>query len=164
MVVIGGQQAGLLGGPLYTFYKAITIIRLAKQAEEQLGQPVIPVFWIAGEDHDLEEVNHVWVQNGEKEPVKHRFAVKDQRKIPISRRRLDEKQYRDWLDRLAKILPDRPYKEEWLAQCQKWGIGTRSWTRLFAKVFHHFLARTDCCWWIPMTKICAGWRCRFLKA
>lgn len=44
MVVIGGQQAGLLGGPLYTFYKAITIIRLAKQAEEQLGQPVIPVF------------------------------------------------------------------------------------------------------------------------
>ncbi|QCV55166.1 MULTISPECIES: bacillithiol biosynthesis cysteine-adding enzyme BshC [Thermoactinomyces] len=138
MVVIGGQQAGLLGGPLYTFYKAITIIRLAKQAEEQLGQPVIPVFWIAGEDHDLEEVNHVWVQNGEKEPVKHRFAVKDQRKIPISRRRLDEKQYRDWLDQLAKILPDRPYKEEWLAQCQKWGIGTRSWTRLFAKVFHHF--------------------------
>ena len=141
MVVIGGQQAGLLGGPLYTFYKAITIIRLARQAEEQLGKPVIPVFWIAGEDHDLEEVNHVWVQDGNKEPVKHRFEVKDQRKIPISSREIDEKHYHDWLEQLAGILPDSPYKEEWLAQCKKWGITTQSWTRLFAKVLNHFFGR-----------------------
>ena len=141
MVVIGGQQAGLLGGPLYTFYKAITIIRLARQAEEKLGKPVIPVFWIAGEDHDLEEVNHVWVQNGNKEPVKHRFHVKDQRKIPISGREVDKQRYQEWLEQLAQILPDSPYKEEWLAQCKQWGSATQSWARLFAKVLNHFFGR-----------------------
>ena len=36
-VVIGGQQAGLLTGPLYTIHKVISIIKLAEQQEELLG-------------------------------------------------------------------------------------------------------------------------------
>lgn len=56
-VVVAGQQAGLLTGPLYTVHKAISIILLAKQAEEELGTQVVPVFWIAGEDHDLAEIS-----------------------------------------------------------------------------------------------------------
>ncbi|MEB6551379.1 bacillithiol biosynthesis cysteine-adding enzyme BshC [Heyndrickxia sporothermodurans] len=60
-VVIGGQQAGLLTGPLYTIHKIISIIHLAKQQEEKLGKPVVPIFWIAGEDHDYLEINHVFV-------------------------------------------------------------------------------------------------------
>ncbi|MEW9501401.1 bacillithiol biosynthesis cysteine-adding enzyme BshC [Jeotgalibacillus marinus] len=63
LVVIGGQQAGLLTGPLYTIHKVISIIQLAKQQEKALGHPVIPVFWIAGEDHDFLEINHVYVEN-----------------------------------------------------------------------------------------------------
>ncbi|MFF2445950.1 bacillithiol biosynthesis cysteine-adding enzyme BshC [Neobacillus sp. NPDC058068] len=61
VVVIGGQQAGILTGPLYSIHKVISIIKLAKQKERQLGIPVIPVFWIAGEDHDFQEVNHLFV-------------------------------------------------------------------------------------------------------
>ncbi|MGG3466567.1 bacillithiol biosynthesis cysteine-adding enzyme BshC [Neobacillus pocheonensis] len=61
VVVIGGQQAGILTGPLYSIHKVISIIKLAEQKERQLGVPVIPVFWIAGEDHDFQEVNHVFV-------------------------------------------------------------------------------------------------------
>src|SRR5699024_7424411 len=45
-VVIGGQQAGLLTGPLYTINKVISIIQFAKQQEEKLNRPVITVFWI----------------------------------------------------------------------------------------------------------------------
>lgn len=60
VVVIGGQQAGLLTGPLYTIHKIISIIQYAKEQEEQLNIPVIPVFWIAGEDHDYDEINHVY--------------------------------------------------------------------------------------------------------
>ncbi|WP_160720170.1 bacillithiol biosynthesis cysteine-adding enzyme BshC [Bacillus sp. USDA818B3_A] len=63
LVVIGGQQAGILTGPLYSIHKIISIIKLAEQKERLLGVPVIPVFWIAGEDHDYQEVNHVFVQN-----------------------------------------------------------------------------------------------------
>src|SRR5690606_29824220 len=51
-VVIGGQQAGILTGPLYTIHKVLSIITLAKQKEEELKVPIVPIFWIAGEDHD----------------------------------------------------------------------------------------------------------------
>ncbi|WP_042456158.1 bacillithiol biosynthesis cysteine-adding enzyme BshC [Neobacillus dielmonensis] len=66
VVVIGGQQAGILTGPLYSIHKVISIIKLAEQKERQLGVPVVPVFWIAGEDHDFQEVNHVFVPVEEK--------------------------------------------------------------------------------------------------
>ncbi len=49
-------------GPLYTIHKIISIIKLAKEQEEQLQKPVIPIFWIAGEDHDYLEVNHVYIE------------------------------------------------------------------------------------------------------
>ncbi|MCQ6279763.1 bacillithiol biosynthesis cysteine-adding enzyme BshC [Bacillus sp. EB600] len=61
VVVIGGQQAGILTGPLYTLHKVISIIKLAEEKEKVLNVPVVPVFWIAGEDHDYQEVNHVFI-------------------------------------------------------------------------------------------------------
>lgn len=61
VVVIGGQQAGLLTGPLYTIHKIISIIKLAEQQEKELGIPVVPVFWVAGEDHDYQEINHLYI-------------------------------------------------------------------------------------------------------
>jgi len=54
--VFTGQQAGLLGGPLYTQYKALAVIGWAAQLEKQLGRPVVPVFWMAADDHDFEEI------------------------------------------------------------------------------------------------------------
>ncbi|MBO8171154.1 MAG: bacillithiol biosynthesis cysteine-adding enzyme BshC [Bacillaceae bacterium] len=69
-VVIGGQQAGVLTGPLYSVYKAITLVQLARQKEQELGCRVVPVFWIAGEDHDFDEVNHVYTLTSEREDVK----------------------------------------------------------------------------------------------
>ncbi len=66
VVVIGGQQAGLLTGPLYSIHKVISIIKLAQIKEQELGVPVVPVFWIAGEDHDFQEVNHIYVPVGER--------------------------------------------------------------------------------------------------
>ena len=64
VAVIGGQQAGILTGPLYSVHKAITVILLAKKQTRNLGVPVVPVFWVAGEDHDLNEINHVYTEIG----------------------------------------------------------------------------------------------------
>jgi bacillithiol biosynthesis cysteine-adding enzyme BshC len=61
LVVTTGQQAGLFTGPLYALYKALTAVRLAARLEEALGIPVLPVFWIASEDHDWDEVGHAHV-------------------------------------------------------------------------------------------------------
>ncbi len=55
-VVATGQQAGLLGGPLFTLYKAIAAVRWAERLERERGAPVVPVFWVASEDADFDEV------------------------------------------------------------------------------------------------------------
>jgi len=52
--VLTGQQAGMLGGPAYTVYKALTAIVLARRLREA-GAPAVPVFWVASEDHDVAE-------------------------------------------------------------------------------------------------------------
>jgi bacillithiol biosynthesis cysteine-adding enzyme BshC len=56
--LVTGQQVGLFGGPLFTPFKAATAIALA-DAASQAGQAHVPVFWLASEDHDFAEVNHV---------------------------------------------------------------------------------------------------------
>ncbi len=57
--VVTGQQVGLFGGPLLTLLKAATAIARAKQASSATGVVHVPVFWLATEDHDLEEINQV---------------------------------------------------------------------------------------------------------
>jgi len=72
-VVTTGQQPGLFTGPLYTLYKALTAVRLASELQEELDRPVVPLFWIASEDHDWEEAHHTWVVGVDNEL--HRVAV-----------------------------------------------------------------------------------------
>ncbi|HZG61193.1 MAG TPA: bacillithiol biosynthesis cysteine-adding enzyme BshC [Anoxybacillus sp.] len=94
VVVIGGQQAGLLTGPLYTIHKIISILKFAKQQEKALKVPVVPVFWIAGEDHDFAEVNHVYVVENEKIKKKtYPYTFSEKRMVadlPIDRQRCFE--------------------------------------------------------------------------
>jgi bacillithiol biosynthesis cysteine-adding enzyme BshC len=63
-VVIGGQQPGLLTGPLYTIYKAISIIKLAEDLRRQFPYEFVPLFWNASDDHDWAEVDHVQLIDG----------------------------------------------------------------------------------------------------
>ncbi len=57
--VVTGQQVGLFGGLLLTLLKAATAIRKAQDATRISGRPHVPVFWLASEDHDVEEVDQV---------------------------------------------------------------------------------------------------------
>jgi len=56
--VVTGQQVGLFGGPMFSLYKALTAVKLAELAT-QSGVDCVPVFWLATEDHDLAEVDHL---------------------------------------------------------------------------------------------------------
>lgn len=65
LTLVTGQQAGLFTGPLYTINKVISLIKHAKELERKNGQAVIPVFWVASEDHDIDEIDHVYINNRE---------------------------------------------------------------------------------------------------
>lgn len=60
--VVAGQQVGLFSGPAFTLYKALTAIRVAQSLTDQ-GLKCVPVFWLATEDHDLDEVSKTRVLN-----------------------------------------------------------------------------------------------------
>jgi bacillithiol biosynthesis cysteine-adding enzyme BshC len=57
-VVVTGQQVGLFGGPLFTPFKAATALARAREASAA-GRPHAAIFWLATEDHDFAEINHV---------------------------------------------------------------------------------------------------------
>lgn len=56
--VVTGQQVVLFGGPLFALLKAATAVRLAQEATAS-GAQAVPIFWLATEDHDLDEVSTV---------------------------------------------------------------------------------------------------------
>jgi bacillithiol synthase len=64
VAVVSGQQVGLFGGPAYAVYKALMAIQIAEELTRD-GMEAVPVFWMATEDHDLEEVRHTsWFDAG----------------------------------------------------------------------------------------------------
>ena len=58
LAAVTGQQVGLFGGPLFSIFKALTAVKLSEEANSA-GVDCVPIFWLATEDHDLAEVNHV---------------------------------------------------------------------------------------------------------
>lgn len=114
LTVVGGQQAGLFGGALLIFYKALTVIQTARHAERLLGRPVVPVFWIAGEDHDFDEANHVHVQAADGSVRRIRIERPEGSRLAVSRTRLAPNDWEKALNDLAGTLPDTEFKAELL--------------------------------------------------
>jgi len=64
VAIVTGQQVGLFGGPAYAIYKALTAVQIAEELTRS-GIPAVPVFWMATEDHDLDEVRTAtWFDQG----------------------------------------------------------------------------------------------------
>ncbi len=60
--MVTAHQPYLFGGPLYFITKIISSIKLAQQAKDALpAYNFVPIFYIGGEDHDLEECNNTMV-------------------------------------------------------------------------------------------------------
>ncbi len=64
-VIVTGQQPGLLTGPLYTIYKAVTAVKLAEALSTKTGITHVPIFWMGSEDHDFGEAasTHLLTRN-----------------------------------------------------------------------------------------------------
>ncbi|XXM73427.1 bacillithiol biosynthesis cysteine-adding enzyme BshC [Lysinibacillus sphaericus] len=111
VTVVAGQQAGLLTGPLYTIHKIISVIKLAKQQENELNHPVVPVFWIAGEDHDYQEVNHIFLDAGNKiEKIGYPERVSG--KKMTSDISYDKNVMKSWVAEILKTLGETPHTKK----------------------------------------------------
>jgi bacillithiol biosynthesis cysteine-adding enzyme BshC len=118
LAVTTGQQAGLFTGPLYTIHKALTAAALAERLTEVWHRPVVPVFWVAGDDHDFAEIAScdVLAQDGHRETVRLRERPADAPMRPAFRELLGADVV-PALERLEALLPAsefRPALMDWL--------------------------------------------------
>ncbi len=113
-VVTTGQQPGLFGGPLYSLYKALTAVRLAEALEEELGTPVMPLFWVASDDHDWAESNHTWLIDGNNELRELTLGARpNAAEATLSRTPLGSG-VNEALKALQEALPDSEFSAPWL--------------------------------------------------
>jgi len=89
VAVVTGQQSGLFTGPLYTIYKALTAIKMAA-CLNAAGTRAVPVFWVATEDHDFDEVSRTYFVGANNELVEsHYEPVGRAEGLPVGSVRID---------------------------------------------------------------------------
>ncbi|HXG85868.1 MAG TPA: bacillithiol biosynthesis cysteine-adding enzyme BshC [Pyrinomonadaceae bacterium] len=111
VAVVSGQQAGLFTGPLYTIYKALSAVRLTECLRGR-GFKAVPVFWIATEDHDFEEVSKAEVIGKKGESVKLKNEPERCREnLPIGYIELDESIDKT-IEQLFDSLPRTEFTDE----------------------------------------------------
>ncbi len=67
LTVTTGHQLCLFTGPLYVPLKILNTVKIAARLSEGMGRKVVPVFWMATEDHDRAEIDHAWINGGKVE-------------------------------------------------------------------------------------------------
>ena len=87
VAVTTGQQPGLFGGPMYTLHKAVAAAALAAALERAWQRPVVPLFWLAGDDHDWSEATRTTWWRGDAQLVSHSLPPRaaDAIQLPMSR-------------------------------------------------------------------------------
>src|SRR5262245_58392901 len=72
---VTGQQVGILTGPMYTIWKALTAVKTAREVETQTGKRCVPIFWMASEDHNWHEIMNFGLLKNNYELLK--FSLKE---------------------------------------------------------------------------------------
>jgi bacillithiol synthase len=135
--VVTGQQVVLFGGPLLTLLKAATAVARAADASKAMGVEHVPVFWLASEDHDLEEVDQVALLT--KSSVETlRLGLKAAPAVPVGGV-VPGAELERVLERASELLEFAPVSE-WLRECYAAKDGVRptlalAFGRLIARIF-----------------------------
>jgi len=138
LTVVTGQQLTLYGGPLFTIYKTITAIIYSRRWEEMLKRPVIPVFWLADEDHDFPEAGMLGLLNNDKW---HQLSIKNgQNGKPVGREILGE-EFREFETQLLSLLPESDFTPDLINNLKKYYREGVTFREAFGNWFLHLFAR-----------------------
>jgi bacillithiol biosynthesis cysteine-adding enzyme BshC len=137
--VVTGQQIGLFSGPLYTIYKALTAIKLAEFLGQQAGVPVVPVFWLATDDHDFAEVNHVDLLDhaGQLRRISYENRPSQER-VPVGGLKFSA-EIEACVDALDEMTPPSGFKPEILSLLREAYQPGRTFTEAFSLWVTHLL-------------------------
>ena len=132
VTVVTGQQAGLFSGAIYTIYKAISAIKYAAELRRK-NINAVPVFWVAEEDHDFDEIKKTSVvdRNGELCDLENtpRSLIKN---APVGLIELDAT-IAETLDELFESLPATEFTANWRTILTQTYQPNESFSRTFAK-------------------------------
>jgi len=133
LALMTGQQVGLFGGPVFSIYKALTAVKYAAEAKK-LGIDCVPIFWLATEDHDLEEVNQVHLPGAEGNLEKLTSSAHDGEDAPVGNIRFGP-EITELTARAKELLGDSEISAQ-LAECyrpdENFGV---AFAKLFARIF-----------------------------
>ena len=102
-----GHQLNLFSGPLYFLYKIISAINLSKQLKEAFPNAnFVPIYWMASEDHDFEEIQYFNSKN---------HQIKWERKAQGAVGKLSTEGLDKALNEFKKILGTTDFDNELLA-------------------------------------------------
>jgi len=134
LCVTTGQQPALFTGPLYAVYKALSAAAYAQWCEQLAGRPVVPVFWVAGDDHDFAEANHVHLLTAENavETLVLRDRPPDAPQLPLYREPLGSDVEHALAAALA-TLPQTEFAPDVTAWLQRFWEPTRDIASAFAE-------------------------------
>ena len=142
LAIVTGQQLGILGGPLYTFYKIITAIKLSRFLSERYNDyNFVPVFWLEGDDHDFNEVRAIKIIDegnsllsiGYKEEIE-----EDDAKQSVGHIKFDST-IQDFFDNLGKNLKDTEFKVQLLNELKDFYSEGKSFKEAFKDlIFKYF--------------------------
>jgi len=111
LAIVTGQQAGLFSGALYTIYKALSAVKIAENLQKH-NIKTVPVFWIAEEDHDFDEISKTFNLDKAGKLVKSENTPRDYKEnVPVGLVKLDET-ITDTIENLFSNLPHTEYTDE----------------------------------------------------
>jgi bacillithiol biosynthesis cysteine-adding enzyme BshC len=123
--VTTGHQLCLFGGPKYFIYKIVSAIKLARQLNTlNPTLKVVPIFWMASEDHDFEEINQVTL-------FKKNFATTQPASGPVGR--LNPSVFEEVYVQLVELFKNDERAKELLHHFEvsfkkkDWSAATRYW-------------------------------------
>ena len=138
--VVTGQQVGLFSGPAFTLYKALTAVQVSQTLTAR-GLKTVPIFWLATEDHDLEEVSEAYVLNEDYELIDlHVTGERPAPQSPVGRVKLTEAVI-EQLNRLESALPAGDARAQLLEDLRSAYRPGGTWSQSFARFFTRLFSR-----------------------
>lgn len=131
--VVTGQQVGLFSGPLYTIYKALTAVLLSDDLNRRGLGSFVPVFWLASDDHDLAEIDHIALVDKDNRLREIRCPMSSREsKVPVSNIPLP-REIGECLEQLRDLTLDTEFKADILGPLGEAYEPGRSYVEAFGR-------------------------------